>query len=216
MTWLSGCPIKRYSTLVDKLRDRFSPKDKEIFYQQLMTYRKKSEQTWEDLAQEKEVLSIKAYGGMEETYRDSMAAKAFVEAVVDKQVRRKLREKHPRTINDAVKCARMIEADKLREEQWQEFDREDKEKSKGTRSDKNRAIEDCNPDEGVAQAHVEAPSRTSKQFGAKGGKKKKPRPTIDITCYFCKMVRHIQKNCPFKLMMGGRQTLMPAQGLTSL
>ena len=121
LTWVSGCPNKRYSTLIDKLRDRLSPKDEEMFYQQLMTYRKKPEQTWEGLAQKIEVHSIKANGGMEEIYGDSMAAKAFVEAVVDKQIRRKLREKHPRTINDAVKCARMIEANKLREEQWQEL-----------------------------------------------------------------------------------------------
>ena len=110
----------------------------------------------------------------------------------------------------------MIEADKLREEQWQEFDKEDKERSKGSKSDKNIAIEDRKPDEGVAQACVEAPKKTSTQFGAKGGKKKKPRPRRDITCYFCKMVGHIQKNCPFKLMMGARSTLVPAQGLTSL
>ena len=89
LTCVSSCPDKRSSTIVDKLRDRFSPKDEEMFYQQLMTWRKKPEQTWEDLAQEIEVLSLKAYGGMEERYRDSMAAKAFVEAVVDKQVRRK-------------------------------------------------------------------------------------------------------------------------------
>ena len=79
-----------------------------------------------------------------------------------------------------------------------------------------RAIEACKPDEGVAQSRVEAPVKTSKQFGAKGGKKKKPRPKRDITCYFCKMVGHIQKNCPFKMMLGARQTLMPAQGLTSM
>ena len=48
------------------------------------------------MAQEIEVLSIKAFGGMEERYRDSMAVKAFVEDMVDKQVCRKLREKHPR------------------------------------------------------------------------------------------------------------------------
>ena len=79
LTCVSDCPNKWYSTLVDKLRDKFSPKDEEMFYQQLMTYRKKPEQTWEDLAKEIEVLSIKAYGRMEERYRDSMTAKAFVE-----------------------------------------------------------------------------------------------------------------------------------------
>ena len=67
----------------------------------------------------------------------------------------------------------MTEADKLREEQWQEFDQEDIEKSKETRSDKNKAVEVCKLDEGVAQAHVEVPSKTSKQFGDKGGKKRR-------------------------------------------
>ena len=54
-------PGRRFSTLVNKLRDRFSPEDEEMFSQQFMTYRKKPDQTWEDLAQEIEVLSIKAY-----------------------------------------------------------------------------------------------------------------------------------------------------------
>ena len=50
-TCVSNCPDRRFSTLVYKLRDRFSPKDEEMFYQQLMTYKKKPDQTWEDLAQ---------------------------------------------------------------------------------------------------------------------------------------------------------------------
>ena len=60
LTCVSCCPNKKFPTLVDKLRDRFSPKDEEMFYLQLMTYRKKPDQTWEDPAQEIEVLSIKA------------------------------------------------------------------------------------------------------------------------------------------------------------
>ena len=114
LTCMSSCPNKKFSTLVDKLRDRLLPKDDKMFYQQLMTYRKKPDHTWENLTQEIEVLSIKTYRGMEERFRDSMAAKAFVEAVIVKQVRRKVREKHPRTINDVVKYAWMIEADQLR------------------------------------------------------------------------------------------------------
>lgn len=50
-----------------------------MFYQQL----KKPDQTWENLAQAMEALSIQAY--MEETY-----AKTFVEAIVDKTVHGKL------------------------------------------------------------------------------------------------------------------------------
>ena len=45
LTCVSGCPNERYSTLVDKLRNKFSLKDQEMFYQQLITYRKKPEQT---------------------------------------------------------------------------------------------------------------------------------------------------------------------------
>ena len=55
-----------------------------------MTYWEKLDQNWEDLSQETEVLSIKAYAGMEERCREAMAAKAFVEAVADKRVRKKL------------------------------------------------------------------------------------------------------------------------------
>ena len=72
-----------------------------------------------------------------------------------------LEKKHPQTINGAVKYPRMIKADQPREAQWQEFEKEDKEKSKESKSDKNRVIEDCKPDEGAAQAHVEAPKKTS-------------------------------------------------------
>ena len=111
---------------------------------------------------------------MEERYRDSMAAKAFEEAVI---------EKHPRTINEAVKYAPMIEADKLREEQWEEFDKEDKEKSEESNSDRFRVIEVRKPYKGVAQVRVEAPKKTSTQFGAKGGKIKSlvPGGTSHVT-----------------------------------
>ena len=104
-------PGKKFCTLVTRLRDGFPSKDDEMFYQQLMTCGKKPDQTWEDLAQEIELLSMKAHVGKEERNRESMATKAFVEAVIYKRVHRKLREKHTRTINKAVKHAQMVEAD---------------------------------------------------------------------------------------------------------
>ena len=54
-----------------------------------------------------------------------MATKAFVEVVVDKRL--KVQEKHPKTINEAVKGRQMVDLNQLREEQWQEFDKEKKE-----------------------------------------------------------------------------------------
>ena len=52
LTFVSDCPYKRFSSLVAKLRDRFSPEDEEMIYQELVTHRKKPDQNWEDLAQE--------------------------------------------------------------------------------------------------------------------------------------------------------------------
>ena len=49
----------------------------------------------------------------------------------------------------------MIEANQLMEEQWQEFDKQDKEKSMESKSDRNTAIED----EGAAHIRVEAPKK---------------------------------------------------------
>ena len=110
----------------------------------------------------------------------------------------------------------MIEGDQLREEQQQEFYKEDKEKSKESKSDRNRVIEDHKLGEGAAQVCVKAPKKTSNQFGAKGSKKKKSRPRKDITCYFCKMVGQIQKNCPFKLMIGVRTNASPEFDLITI
>ena len=104
-----------------------------------------------------------------------MAAKVFVEAVVDERVCRKLREKHPRTINDAVKQAQMVEADQLWEEQWQEYDKEDIDIDKF--QEKSKTVEEC-----VSQLRVEAPSKA--QVGVKAGKKFKPWSSV--TCIFAR------------------------------
>ena len=42
---------EKFSTLVSRLRDKFSPKDEKMFYQHLMIYKKKPDQTAEDLTQ---------------------------------------------------------------------------------------------------------------------------------------------------------------------
>ena len=215
---VSSCPDRRFSTLVQRLRDRFSPRDEEMFYQQLTTYRKKTDQSWEDLAQEMERLSIKAYSGMEEKYRDSMAAKAFVEAVVDKDVRRRLRQKHPKTVNEAVRHARIIEADQLREDLWQDYEKDKDKGSKDKKSEKARAVETTEPKGSAAQMTVAAPKKTPAKTGSKSGKRNQgprgPRNTRRaITCFLCGLEGHVQRKCPFKLMTGVSSAQMPHGGL---
>ena len=95
---------------------------------------------------------------------------------------RRVRERNLQTINYDVKYFWMLEVDQLREEKWQEFDEEDKEKSNVKKSDKSRAVDACKPNQGAAQVCAE------------------------IT----------KKDCPFKLMMGTRTIVMPAQGLSQL
>ena len=217
---VSSCPDRQFSTLVQRLKDRFSPKDEEMFYQQLTTYRKKPDQSWEDLAQEMERLSIKAYAGMEEKYRDSMAAKAFVEAVVDKDVRRRLRQKHPKTINEAVRHARMIEADQLREDLWQEFDSGKGKDSKEKKTDKTRAVEATKPRGSAAPDAVAAPKKVPAKGRGQGGKRrtdpKSPRSTgKPVICFLCGVQGHVQRKCPFRLMTGASSAQM-SPGLAQL
>ena len=92
------------------------------------------------------MLYIKAYSGMEERHRESMADNAFVQAVVEGRVRKRLREKHSWAINEAAKHAKMVEVDPLRQEQWQEFDKEDKEKSQDKKSDNSTVADACKLD----------------------------------------------------------------------
>ena len=51
---------------------------------------------------------------MEERHMESTATKAFVKAVVNRRVRRKLRQKYPWTINDVVKHIWIVELGQLR------------------------------------------------------------------------------------------------------
>ena len=106
---------------------------------------------------------MKANGGMEVRHRESMTAKAFVEARIDERARRKLRKKHPQTINNAVKHAQMVEEDQLREEQWQEFDKEDKETFQDRKSNRSREVKMCILDQDVSQVCTETPKKTEIQ-----------------------------------------------------
>ena len=134
---VSGCLDKRFSTLVSLLRDRFSPRDKEIVYQQLMTHKKKPDQSWKDSAQEIEVFSMKAYLGMEERYRESMAAKIFVEDVVDERVCRKRRKAPPSPSMRLSKMPGWLRQMNFESLEWQEYDLENKDKSQ-KKSDKSQ------------------------------------------------------------------------------
>ena len=201
LTCVASCPDRRYATMVRRLRDRFSPIDEEMYHQRLTTYRKKPDETWEDLAQKIETLALKAYRGMEEKFRESMAAKAFVEAVVEPSIRRRLRQKHPSNLNEAVRVARMMEADRLKEEQWQEYRREEKAKYGERKTEKSRTVEEEQVN--ATQARTDPQDRGAQKSKTGTDKRKFKKSPKTITCYFCKMVGHIQRNCPFKLMMGG-------------
>ena len=210
LTCVSSCPDRSYGNMIKRLRDRFSPIDEEMYHQRLTTYRKKADETWEDLAEKIETLALKAYRGMEERFRESMSAKAFCEAVVEPGIRRRLRQKHPKTLNEAVRVARMLDADLMKEEQWQEYNRSEKAKAGEKKSEKTRVVEE----EQINTAQVQPETQKSGNQRGKAGpdKRKFKKSGKTITCYFCKMVGHIQRNCPFKIMMGGGTTFTMPQG----
>ena len=212
LTCVSSCPDKRYGTMVKRLKERFSPMDEEMYYQRLTTYRKQPDQSWEDLAQEIEVLALKAYRGMEEKFRESMAAKALVESVLEPDIRRKLRQRHPKTLNEAVRYARIVEADKLKEEQWQEYKKKDKGNSGDKKVEKSRVVDE---EQNVNATQTQTEPRKGGSYKSKQwiDRKKSKKPPKSFTCYYCKMPGHIQRNCPFKLMMGTGTTFMQTTGM---
>ena len=198
LTCATKCPDRQYQTIIQKLRARFSPKDEEMFVQKLEAYRKKTDQTWEDLSQEIENLTVKAYIGMPPVYRDKMAARSFVEAIEDPEIRRKLRAKHPQSLDSAVSAVRLIESDIQRENKWQQPGIGEKKKS-----DRSRAIEEL--EDRVAQLQIENEKLTTRMDEASRKFKPKPKrkkPRGPLICYMCRMPGHMQKDCPYAANMG--------------
>ena len=135
-----------YLLMVRELCSVFEPAGQAEFYQaQLMTRRRGESETWPQLGQAIKRLVRQAYPEADVHTQDRLAREAFVDAIDDRELRSRVRDKEPETLSRAVQVA-------VRSEAYHEVD-----KAKGDRGRSRRLVRHVGfDDEEVVQSIHEA------------------------------------------------------------
>ena len=108
--------VATWSDLVNKLRLRYGSSDQASLYQtQLNTRRQKEGEDLGSVAQDIRRLMILAYPGPTSTHSETIAIRSFLDALRDKELALKLREREPETLDSAYKLALRLEGYKKAE-----------------------------------------------------------------------------------------------------
>ena len=103
-----------YSTLVEKLRNRFGSVNKsEIYRTQLKSRTRNKGETIPELAQAIKKLVRQAYPGVNKEVFETLSLDYFIDAITDSDLRLRLREAGPKSLEDAEQTAVRIEAYKI-------------------------------------------------------------------------------------------------------
>ena len=107
-----------YSTLVEKLRNRFGSVNKsEIYRTQLKSRTRNKGETIPELAQAIKKLVRQAYPGVNKEVIETLSLDYFIDAINDSDLRLRLREAGPKSLEDAEQTAVRIEAYKIADKQ---------------------------------------------------------------------------------------------------
>ena len=108
---LSGELGQNYNELIKALEDRFAPANQtELYRVQLRERRQKATETLPELGQSIRRLAHLAYLTAPNDVRETLAMKQFVDALVDADMRLRIKQARPQTLNDAIRLAVELEA----------------------------------------------------------------------------------------------------------
>lgn len=185
-----------YQALSTKLKARFSPDQQEAYSLRLRTRSQTKGETYEALADDVEKLAKKAYPQAEEPTRCRLATDAFVNAIADDKIREKLRDRAPKTIEEALKAARQLAASRELEKQRVNLRAVQDKEERPTESEEVRQLR-----EELRQVKADLQELRSPAGTAAKGDYKKPgryRQPRTVVCFQCNEPGHIRKWCPQK------------------
>lgn len=100
-----------YATLKEALREKFVPKERiELHKAEFRARHHERDEKLPDLASSLRRLVSRAYPAAVPDLQDSLAKDQFIDAAEDREIRMKLRESGPKTLDEAVSRALQIEA----------------------------------------------------------------------------------------------------------
>ncbi|CAC5373136.1 unnamed protein product [Mytilus coruscus] len=110
---LGDLPIDKqqnYKALVNALEQRFAPPNQtELYRVQLTERRQKASESLPELGQSIRRLINQAYPTVPEDVRDTLAKQYFIEALVDSEMRIRIKQSRPHGLNDALRVAVELE-----------------------------------------------------------------------------------------------------------
>lgn len=102
---------ENYATLKEALREKFVPKERvELHKAEFRARHRERDEKLPDLASSLRRLVSRAYPEAVPDLQDSLAKDQFIDALEDREIRIKLRESGPKTLDEAVSRALQIEA----------------------------------------------------------------------------------------------------------
>ncbi|KAK3106230.1 hypothetical protein FSP39_015710 [Pinctada imbricata] len=108
---LSAATQMDYDQLVTALNDRFAPPDQmELYRIQLRERRQKASESLPELAQHVRRLTNLAYPTVQADVKETLAKDQFIDALIDSDLRLRIKQARPKSLNDAVRHAVELEA----------------------------------------------------------------------------------------------------------
>lgn len=115
---MSDCERHSYEALVEALKSRFGSINRsEVFRAELQTRIRMRNETLPELAQAIKQLTRIAYPGTYSKVRDTLSLDYFIDAIPETEIRLRLREVCPKTINEAENIAVRLEALRIADRQ---------------------------------------------------------------------------------------------------
>ena len=100
-----------FDEIVEKLRRRYGSRDQQEKFRTEMRYRKRhTNETLQELAQDIERLIILAYPQAGQETREILGRDAFIDSLNNPALEFKVREKEPKSLNNALALAMELEA----------------------------------------------------------------------------------------------------------
>ena len=99
-----------WSALVQRLRERYGSAEQQALYQtQLSTRKQKADEEFGVLVHDIRRLTTLAYPGSSTVHSEAIAIRAFVDALYDRTLALKIREKEPKSLDEAYKVAMRLD-----------------------------------------------------------------------------------------------------------
>ena len=224
---LDGTRRRNYTALTAALGQRFGPENQtELFRVQLKNRVRKREETLPELAQAIRRLTRQAYPSADYQLQETLAKENFIDSLQDADIRWRVFQSRPDSLEDAVRVAVELEA-------FQVADRQ----RTGQRKPTARVVnaEDGRPNEGALQSQLtslktniekilteglknlqgQLNRQKSDNVSTRQGQDQCPTRRLPVQCWRCNDLGHISRECPQKRTINFNQARHQGNGRQS-